>query len=159
MRREDGGGGPHCGTAARPTRRGEGWVRLILISLSTRAPAAYMNNSTQTRGRRQARKSGIPTFPPLRLELSPFRILPSRQEVTMSRLCHGMVWVPLLAIAGLARGEGRPPAAPPPGAVTAVFHDGTVIRQVALPESVEVLTKYGRLTVPVRDIKRVEVGF
>jgi len=38
------------------------------------------------------------------------------------------------------------------------FHDGTNVRIMALQDSVEVLTKYGKLNVPTADIRRVEFG-
>jgi hypothetical protein len=54
-------------------------------------------------------------------------------------------------------GEPRPEAVPIE--VTAVFHDGTVIKRVSLPGSVELATRYGKLSVPIKDIRRVEFGF
>jgi hypothetical protein len=45
------------------------------------------------------------------------------------------------------------------GEVVALFHDGTRVRTVLLQDSVEVITKYGKLTVPTKDIRRVEFGF
>lgn len=53
------------------------------------------------------------------------------------------------------RAESRP-AAPPE--VSVVLHDGTVLKGVTPPASVEVLTKYGRLTVPLKDVRRIEIG-
>jgi len=44
--------------------------------------------------------------------------------------------------------------------VTAVFHDGTVHSSaVSVAGSVELTTRYGKLTVPIKDIRRVEFGF
>lgn len=42
--------------------------------------------------------------------------------------------------------------------VEARFHDGTVVRRVLLKESLEIVTRYGALTVPPADIRRVEFG-
>ena len=63
----------------------------------------------------------------------------------------------LLLASAVRGGEPRPEAVPIE--VTVVFHDGTVIRRVSLPGSVELTTRYGKLTVPVKDIRRVEFGF
>jgi hypothetical protein len=103
----------------------------------------------------------------------------------MSRICFLLAGVCVLAV-GLPVSRGQvqplPPPAPdrspersvpsvyahPPGArpavspadgITAVFHDGTVIRRVDLAGSVELQTKYGKLTIPVKDIFRIEFAF
>jgi hypothetical protein len=46
-----------------------------------------------------------------------------------------------------------------PGEVLAMFHDGTKVRMVILQEKLEVTTRYGKLTVPTTEIRRVEFGF
>ena len=38
------------------------------------------------------------------------------------------------------------------------FHDGTVIRQAQLREGVVVVTRFGRLTVPAAEVRRIEFG-
>jgi hypothetical protein len=38
------------------------------------------------------------------------------------------------------------------------FHDGTSIRLVPLDKQLEVITKYGKLTVPTIDVRRIEFG-
>src|SRR5262245_28609931 len=55
--------------------------------------------------------------------------------------------------------EAEPGQEPAPNEVTAIFHDGTVIKRVVLPSSVELTTRYGKLTIPVKDIRRIEFGF
>jgi hypothetical protein len=62
----------------------------------------------------------------------------------------------LLVSAAVGAEPGQEPA---PNEVTAIFHDGTVIRRVVLPGSVELTTRYGKLTIPVKDIRRIEFGF
>src|SRR5437899_8965901 len=79
----------------------------------------------------------------------------SRQEVAMLRL--SFVGCALLLACAVRGGEPRSEAIPIE--VTAVFHDGTVIKRVSLPGSVELTTRYGKLTVPIKDIRRVEFGF
>ncbi len=92
----------------------------------------------------------------------------------MSRLCSVTVCACLLA-AGQGLAQLAAPTAPKPpdppreprpapaeGAddeVTVCLHDGSVVRKVALPGSVELQTKYGKLTIPVRDVRRIEFGF
>jgi hypothetical protein len=76
----------------------------------------------------------------------------------MSRLCHGIVWASLFASAGPARGYQPQQAQAAPAGVTAVFHDGSVLCQVSLPPSVELSTKYGKLTVPMKDVRKIEFG-
>jgi hypothetical protein len=66
-------------------------------------------------------------------------------------------WMVLLvlfaACCGSASGEDRKCEE-----VTAYFHDGTVVCKATIQDSVELVTKYGKLTVPVRDIRRIEFG-
>jgi len=38
------------------------------------------------------------------------------------------------------------------------FHDGSIVRVTLLQENVEVLTKYGKLTIPLSEIRRIEFG-
>src|SRR5438105_1753680 len=38
------------------------------------------------------------------------------------------------------------------------FVDGSVVRMELLQETIDVVTKYGRLTVPTRDLRHVEFG-
>jgi hypothetical protein len=38
------------------------------------------------------------------------------------------------------------------------FLDGSLVRMVILQENIEVMTKYGKLTIPTRDIRRIEFG-
>jgi hypothetical protein len=46
----------------------------------------------------------------------------------------------------------------PDAELAVVLHDGSILKGVSLPESVELLTKFGKLIVPVKDIRRLEVG-
>jgi hypothetical protein len=56
--------------------------------------------------------------------------------------------------------QGDPPTKPAakPAEVMAVFHDGTTIRKAVLQDGVEITTKYGKLAVPVGDVRRIEFG-
>src|SRR5262245_3681459 len=62
----------------------------------------------------------------------------------------------LLVSAAVGAEPGQEPAS---NEVTAIFHDGTVIKRVVLPGSVELTTRYGKLTIPVKEIRRIEFGF
>jgi hypothetical protein len=59
---------------------------------------------------------------------------------------------------GRAADEAKPGPAKP-NEVLALYHDGTKLRLIFLQEELEVVTKYGKLTVPTRDIRRIDFGF
>jgi hypothetical protein len=75
-------------------------------------------------------------------------------------LRHGR-WTLLAAL--LVAGIGAAPnnsqkAAPKPRDVEVRFADGSTVRMLLLQEQVEVVTKFGRLTIPADDIRRIEFG-
>lgn len=74
----------------------------------------------------------------------------------MVRLCQcfGLVG---LVIAGICFAQGEMPA-PKPHEVVIRFLDDTTVRRAILQDSVEIVTKYGKLAVPVSDISRIEFG-
>jgi hypothetical protein len=45
-----------------------------------------------------------------------------------------------------------------PVEVVAYFHDGTVVQKAMLEESIEITTPYGKLAVPVAEIRQIEFG-
>ena len=45
-----------------------------------------------------------------------------------------------------------------PAEVAAYFHDGTVIHGAVVRESVEITTRFGKLAVPLGEIRRIEFG-
>jgi hypothetical protein len=55
-----------------------------------------------------------------------------------------------------AQGSGKKPAQSNHAEVR--FGDGSIVRMLILQESLEVMTKYGKLIVPVRDIRRIDFG-
>jgi hypothetical protein len=79
----------------------------------------------------------------------------------MSRLCHWTALTALLA-ASTAAAQDKPAQgarpAPRPAEVVARLHDGTVIRQAQLREGVVVVTRFGKLTVPAAEVRRIEFG-
>jgi hypothetical protein len=64
----------------------------------------------------------------------------------------------LLAGLGLANGQGKKDSASANQAEVRLT-DGSVVRMTILQESLEIMTKYGKLTVPVTDIRRIDFGF
>ena len=45
-----------------------------------------------------------------------------------------------------------------PAEIAAYFHDGTVIHGAVVRESIEIATRFGKLTVPLGEIRRIEFG-
>jgi hypothetical protein len=68
-------------------------------------------------------------------------------------LLSAMVGVPDAPVERPAKGD---PIKPVEGEVH--FADGSVIRSVLMQDSIDVMTKYGKLTVPVGDIRRIDFG-
>lgn len=64
--------------------------------------------------------------------------------------------VPMIGTSlSVAQGQGKKDCSPP---AEVRLHDGSLVRMTILQESVDVQTKYGRLTIPLRDIRRIEFG-
>jgi hypothetical protein len=59
--------------------------------------------------------------------------------------------------ATLAQGQGKKEAGRSQPAEVRL-NDGSLVRMTILQESVDILTKYGKLTIPLRDIRRIEFG-
>lgn len=76
----------------------------------------------------------------------------------MRNLRRWLVLTGMLGVGiGFARGEPAP-VAPKPVDVVVRFHDGTTVRRVSIQDSVEIVTRYGKLSVPFADIRRIEFG-
>jgi hypothetical protein len=69
-------------------------------------------------------------------------------------LAAALVGVAALQVAGV---EPSPPDPKPVGVIVR-FHDGTTLHRAYIQDSVEIVTKYGKLTVPFADIRRVDFG-
>lgn len=69
-----------------------------------------------------------------------------------------LIAVPLLstglwqAPVKIQKDPGRPPQ------VEVRFADGSTVRMTVLQETLEILTKYGKLTVPIHEVRRLELG-
>ena len=64
--------------------------------------------------------------------------------------------VPLFLCVGLVQGQSKKDL--PANQAEVRFGDGSLVRMTILQEHVEVQTKYGKLKVPVKDIRRIEFG-
>jgi hypothetical protein len=76
-------------------------------------------------------------------------------------MVHFSTWVLLSTI--IVTGASSAQDTPPPDAGKSVeaevhFADGSMVRAVLLHENLEVMTKYGKLSIPVRDIRRIDFG-
>lgn len=63
--------------------------------------------------------------------------------------------VQLFALAALSAQESTPPR---PSLAEVRFGDGSIVRMTLLEENLEVMTKYGKLNIPLSDVRRVEFG-
>jgi hypothetical protein len=76
----------------------------------------------------------------------------------MSRLLQGVAAIAFAAVlAGPLSAADEKPVTKP-AEVKAVFHDGTTIHKAVLQDAIEITTKYGKLTIPAADIRRIEFG-
>lgn len=57
----------------------------------------------------------------------------------------------------LAPGQGKKDA-PRPNLAEVRFCDGSLVRMTLLQDDLEIMTKYGKLTVPFRDVRRIDFG-
>lgn len=68
----------------------------------------------------------------------------------------GVAWCLFL---GLAAGQSKDqPKKEPTGEVVIFFHDGTRLKTMILQDNLEITTRYGKLTVPTKSIRRIEFG-
>jgi len=65
-----------------------------------------------------------------------------------------------LAVSTRTLAQDQPSTSSPsrPSLAEVRFGDGSVVRMTLMQENVEVLTKYGKLTIPINEIRRVEFG-
>jgi hypothetical protein len=69
-----------------------------------------------------------------------------------------LLLVPLLGLDSSVARQEKKKAEPGPCDVEVHFHDGSVVRMAILQENIEVATRYGKLTVPSKDIRKIEFG-
>jgi len=65
-----------------------------------------------------------------------------------------------LALAAVPQAESQTPTAKKtePGEVEVTFANGSVVRMTLLPDKLEIDTPYGKLSVPMRDVRRIDFG-
>ena len=73
----------------------------------------------------------------------------------MGYLCKTALVLSLLTVS-FTLGQAQEPNKPLQAEVR--FGDGSLVRMTILQESVDVMTKYGKLSVPLRDIRRIDFG-
>ena len=77
----------------------------------------------------------------------------------MSRALVCVLFAPLIA-AGPAFAQAESKKEPPrPNEAEARFADGSVVRVLLLVDHLDFVTKYGKLTVPLNQIRRIDFGF
>jgi len=77
------------------------------------------------------------------------------EEANMGRTPFGLALC--LSLAGSSITLAQEPTSRP-NLAEVRFGDGSIVRMTLLQQNLEVLTKYGKLTVPLSDIRRVEFG-
>lgn len=63
-----------------------------------------------------------------------------------------------LAVSSWSLAQEQPNSSPRSHLAEVRFGDGSIVRMTVLQEELEVLTKYGKLSIPVADIRRVDFG-
>ncbi len=76
----------------------------------------------------------------------------------MNRVCHKAALAALLVVSTAAAEDKPAGTSPKPAEVIARLHDGTVVRKAFLRDGVVVVTRFGKLTVPAAEIRRIEFG-
>ena len=75
----------------------------------------------------------------------------------MGRKPYALALSLTLAVSSLSLAQ-NPSKSSPSHLAEVRFGDGSIVRMTVLQEDLEVLTKYGKLTIPVADVRRVDFG-
>lgn len=73
-------------------------------------------------------------------------------------MCHAHWGIVLLLCASLGSAQKIAKEPPKPPHVEVRFADGSTVRMAVLQENLEVQTRYGKLTVPIHEVRRLELG-
>jgi hypothetical protein len=76
----------------------------------------------------------------------------------MGRQIRWSLLILSLMIWGASSAQGGKNHAPSANQAEVRLGDGSLVRMTILQETIEVMTKYGKLNIPVRDIRRIEFG-
>lgn len=76
----------------------------------------------------------------------------------MGRIPYVLALSLVLAVSSPAAAQPSSPSSPRPHLAEVRFNDGSVVRMTLLQEDLEVQTKYGKLTIPLSDVRRLEFG-
>src|ERR1035438_5002785 len=90
---------------------------------------------------------------------SPHRIAPfSSKEANMGRIPYVLALSLVLAASTRSPAQESTTSSSRPNLAEVRFGDGSNVRMTLLQENLEVQTKYGKLLIPVSEIRRVEFG-
>jgi hypothetical protein len=76
----------------------------------------------------------------------------------MGRIPYVLALFLILAVAARSPAQSSTPSSPRPNLAEVRFGDGSIVRMTLMQENLEVETKYGKLTIPMSEIRRVEFG-
>ena len=76
----------------------------------------------------------------------------------MGRIPYVLALCLILAVSSRSLAQSSTPSSPRPNLAEVRFGDGSIVRMTLLQENLEVQTKYGKLNIPLSDVRRVEFG-
>jgi hypothetical protein len=76
----------------------------------------------------------------------------------MGRIPYVLALCLALAASSRSLAQSSTPLSPRPNLAEVRFGDGSIVRMTLLQEDLEVQTKYGKLSIPLSDVRRVEFG-
>jgi hypothetical protein len=76
----------------------------------------------------------------------------------LHRACWTLLALPLCFWPAVSPGQEKAKPKVSPEEVEVRFADGSTVRMVILQETIDVQTKYGKLAIPVKEIRRIEFG-
>jgi hypothetical protein len=84
---------------------------------------------------------------------------------SMNTRCSAFLVIALLVIAGTGPAQekvpdnGKPPESPKAASMAVILYNGTLIRQLSFEGAVEIETPYGKMLIPAKEVRRIELGF
>src|SRR5262245_29462981 len=124
-----------------------------------------VRRSVQSRGRAERRRgSGVTTTTQADRPNRAPNGTPERSITMRPRYHWALLALALAAGATVGQEKGDkgekndPRGKPDPGAIEVRFADDSTVKMVLLHSNIEVTTRYGKLTVPVSELRRIEFG-